>query len=162
MTTKKYRVGIASDFSGFNLKEAVRKHLLAAGYAVEDYGQTDPSGKVLYFEAATALAKALQTGACDRGIAICGTGAGVSLVINKFRGIYCVACESVYTAQKTALINNANVLAMGEKVVSQAMACEMAEEWLKGLWCEGFEEQRKKNNECGFEFLQEIERENFR
>jgi ribose 5-phosphate isomerase B len=84
------------------------------------------------------------------------------LVINKFRGVYCVACESVFTAQKTSLINNANVLAMGEKVVSQAMACEMAEEWLRGAWCDGFEEQRRKNNERGFAALQEIERENFK
>ena len=156
------RVGVASDFSGFNLKEAVRRHLLSAGYVVEDFGQTDPSGHMLYFEAASALAKALQAGSCDRGIVICGTGAGVSLVINKFRGVYCVACESVFTAQKTSLINNANVLAMGEKVVSQAMACEMAEEWLRGAWCDGFEEQRRKNNERGFAALQEIERENFK
>lgn len=158
---KQYRIGIASDFSGFNLKEAVKKHLLSIGYVVEDFGQTDPLGKMFYFEAAMALAKALQAGACDRGIVICGTGAGVSLVINKFKGIYCVACESVFTAEKTSQINNANVLAMGEKVVSQAMACEMSEEWLKGVWCEGFEEERKKSNERGFAVLQQIERENF-
>jgi len=156
------KVGIASDFSGFNLKEAVRKSLVSAGYSVEDFGQCQPTDHVLYFEAATSLAKALQAGTCERGIVICGTGAGVSMIINKFKGVYCVACESVYTAQKTSLINNANVLAMGEKVVSQEMACEMAKEWLAGVWCEGFEEQRKKNNQRGFAVLQEIENENFK
>jgi len=156
------KVGIACDFSGFNLKEAVIKSLLSAGYDVQDFGQCQPADHVLYFEAATALAKALQSGACERGIVICGTGAGVSLIINKFKGIYCVACESVYTAQKTSLINNANVLAMGEKVVSHEMACEMAREWLSGIWCEGFEEQRRKNNERGFAVLQEIENQNFK
>ncbi len=155
------KVAIASDFSGFNLKEAVRKFLITEGYAVEDVGQTSTTERVLYFEAAAGLAKALQSGSADRGIAICGTGAGVSLIANKFRGIYCVACESVFTAQRTSLINNANVLAMGEKVVSHDMACEMAKAWLNGVWCEGFDEQRRLNNERGFAALQEIERQNF-
>jgi ribose 5-phosphate isomerase B len=117
---------------------------------------------VPYYEAASSLAKALQSGVYERGIAICGTGAGASLIINKFKGIYCVACESVFTAQRISLINNANVLAMGEKVVSQEMACEMAREWLNGVWCEGFDEQRRKNNERGFQVLQEIESRHFK
>ncbi len=156
------KIVIASDFSGFNLKQAVKKHLTDSQYDVTDVGQTDPDNKVLYFEAASRLAEAMQSGAYTRGIVICGTGAGVSLIVNKFRGIYCVACESVFTAEKTSLTNNANVLAMGEKVVSYDMGCEMAKAWLNGKWCEGFEEQRRKNNERGFEVLQEIERKNFK
>jgi ribose 5-phosphate isomerase B len=84
------------------------------------------------------------------------------MIVNKFKGIYCVACESVFTAQKTALINNSNVLAMGEKVVSYDMGCEMVKEWLSAQWCEGFEEQRRKNNERGFEVLQGLEQKNFK
>ena len=145
-----------------SLKEAVKKYLVLAGYAVEDVGQMNPADRVPYYEAASSLAKALQSGVYERGIAICGTGAGASLIINKFKGIYCVACESVFTAQRISLINNANVLAMGEKVVSQEMACEMAREWLNGVWCEGFDEQRRKNNERGFQVLQEIESRHFK
>lgn len=156
------KVAIASDFSGFRLKEAVREHLLALGYELEDVGQREASEHVLYFEAASALAAAVQSGRCERGIAICGTGAGVSLIANRFKGVYCVACESVYTAQKTCLINNANVLAMGERVVSHSMGCEMAEEFLKARWCEGFEPQRRMNNERGYRAMQEIEERNFR
>ena len=59
-------------------------------------------------------------------------------------------------------INNANVLAMGERVVSFSMGAEMAERWLKGRWCEGFEEQRRRSNERGFVRLREIEAENFK
>jgi ribose 5-phosphate isomerase B len=158
---KALKVVIASDFSGFNLKEVVRNYLLSAEYAVQDVGQRTAAEHVFYFEAAASLAKALQSGMADRGIAICGTGAGVSLIANKFKGVYCVACESVFTAQRTSLINNANVLAMGEKIVSHDMACEMAREWLSGIWCDGFDEQRRKNNERGFAVLQDIERENF-
>lgn len=156
------KVAIASDFSGFRLKEAVKKHLAAAGYDIEDVGQLQEQEQLLYFEAAANLAQAVQSGNFDRGIVICGTGAGVSLIANKFKGIYCVACESVYTAEKTSLINNANVLAMGEKIVSFDMGAEMAEKWLRGIWCDGFAEQRRKNNERGFAVLKGIEAENFK
>ena len=79
------------------------------------------------------------------------------MIANKFRGVYCVACESVFTAEKISLINNANVLAMGERVVSYDMGGEMAEKFLAGKWCEGFAPERKKNNENGFQRLQELE-----
>ncbi len=152
------RVVIASDFSGFRLKEAVKAHVIALGYDLEDVGAQNEEDMTLYYEAASAAAKKIQSGEADRAIVICGTGAGVSMIANKFRGVYAVACESVYTAEKTSLINNANVLAMGEKVVSYAMGQEMAEKWLAGKWCEGFEEQRRRNNERGFAMLQELEK----
>ena len=152
------KVAIASDFSGFQLKEQVRQHLEKSGYDIMDVGQKDPQNQMLYYEAATRLARVLQNGECRKGIVICGTGAGVSLIANRYKGIYCVACESVYTAEKISLINNANVLAMGEKVVSFTMGCEMADAFLKSVWCQGFEEQRRINNEKGFEMLAAIEK----
>lgn len=156
------KVVIASDFSGFRLKEAVRNHLTALQYDVTDVGQRTEEERVLYYDAASHLAEAMQSGDYDRGIVICGTGAGVSMIVNKFRGIYCVACESVFTAEKTSLINNANVLAMGERVVSYSIGQEMAEKWLQGVWCQGFAEERRKNNETGFAVLQAIEAKNFK
>ena len=156
------KVVIASDFSGFRLKEAVKAHVISLGYEVTDVGAQTEEDKTLYFVAAENLAKCLQEGKADRGIVICGTGAGVSMVANKFRGVYAVACESVYTAEKTSLINNANVLAMGEKVVSYAMGAEMAEKWLAGKWCEGFAPERKQNNERCYAKLHEIEAENYK
>lgn len=151
------KVVIASDFSGFRLKEAVKAHILSLGYELEDVGAQKEEDMTLYYEATGRAAEMIQRGDAERGIVICGTGAGVSMVANKFRGVYAVACESVYTAEKTSLINNANVLAMGEKVVSYAMGAEMAEKWLAGRWCEGFETQRRLNNERGFARLQELE-----
>ena len=156
------KVVIASDFSGFRLKEAVKAHIVSIGYEVEDVGARSDDDTTLYFEASERLARYIQEGRADRGIVICGTGAGVSMIANKFKGVYAVACESVYTAEKTSLINNANVLAMGERVVSFSMGAEMAERWLKGRWCEGFEEQRRRSNERGFVRLREIEAENFK
>ncbi|MBQ2626610.1 MAG: RpiB/LacA/LacB family sugar-phosphate isomerase [Eubacterium sp.] len=153
------KVVIASDFSGFRLKEAVKAHVLSLGYDLVDVGAQTEEDTTLYYEASSAAAKMIQSGEAEKGIVICGTGAGVSMIANKFRGVYCVACESVYTAEKISLINNANVLAMGEKVVSYAMGQEMAEKFLAGKWCEGFAEQRRLNNERGYAKLQELEGE---
>ena len=141
------KVAIACEASSFQLKEQVKKHILDLGYEVVDAGQQSEEENVLYYEAAANLAKKIQSGECERGIVFCGTGAGASLIANKFKGVYCVACESIFTAEKISLINNANVLAMGSRVVSFDMACEMAERFLAGRWCEGFAEQRRKNNE---------------
>ena len=147
------KVAIACETSSFQLKEQVKKYIMNLGYEVEDVGQLSEDENVLYFEAAANLARKIQS------IVFCGTGAGVSLIANKFRGVYCVACESIFTAEKISLINNANVLAMGARVVSFDMGCEMAERFLAGQWCEGFAEQRRKNNERGFEVLKQIEEE---
>ena len=142
------KVAIACETSSFQLKEQVKKYIMNLGYEVEDVGQLSEDENVLYFEAAANLARKIQSGACERG-----------LIANKFRGVYCVACESIFTAEKISLINNANVLAMGARVVSFDMGCEMAERFLAGQWCEGFAEQRRKNNERGFEVLKQIEEE---
>ena len=156
------KVAIACEASSFQLKEQVNKHILYLVYEVLDAGQQSEEENVLYYEAAANLAKKIQSGECERGIVFCGTGAGASLIANKFKGVYCVACESIFTAEKISLINNANVLAMGSRVVSFDMACEMAERFLAGRWCEGFAEQRRKNNERGYEVLRQIEEEQCR
>lgn len=154
------KVALACDFSSFLLKEAVKQRLLSLGYEVMDVGQQTADDNVIYYEAGINLAKLIQSGECEKGIAICGTGAGISMVVNKHKGCYAVACESVFTAEKISLINNANVLAMGARVVSWDMGCEMAEKFLAGKWCEGFAPQRRQNNENGYRKLQEIERNN--
>lgn len=154
------KIVIASDFSGYQLKQAVKTHLGAMGFTIDDVGHQSEKDLVMYYTAAANLAKAIQSGDYEKGIVICGTGAGVSMIANKFIGIYCIACESVYTAEKISLINNANVLAMGQKVVSFDMACEMAEKFLGNKWCEGFTEERRRNNENGFTILQKIEQDN--
>jgi len=151
------KVAIGSDFSGFRLKEAVRVFLENEGYDIVDVGQTNEKDQLLYYEAAVNVSKAIQSGQCQRGILFCGSGAGVSLVANKHKGVYCVTCETLYTAEKIQLINNCNVLAMGEKIVSPIMGGEMAKAFLDAKWCDGFEEQRRKNNERGFAVLQELE-----
>ncbi len=151
------KVVISCETSSFLLKEAVKARLEAAGYEVLDVGARTADEQVAYYDAARRLAEVIQSGECARGIAMCGTGGGISMIINKFRGCYCVACESVFTAEKISHINNANVLAMGARVVSWDMGGEMAERFLAGHWCEGFTEARRLSNEKGYEVLRQIE-----
>lgn len=151
------KVVIASETSGFSLKEAIKSHLITLGHEVLDVGAKSDSDGTLYFQSSANLAKAIQSNEAEKGIVICGTGAGASLIANKHKGVYCVACESVFTAEKIGLINNANVLALGARVVSHDMACEMVEKFIAHRWCEGFAEQRKLNNERGYAEMQKIE-----
>ena len=156
------KVVIACESSSVDLKESVKQRLINEGYEVGDVGQQLGGEPVLYYEAAEKLAKEIQSGQYERGIAICGTGAGISMVLNKYRNIYAVACESVFTAEKILQINNANVLCMGSRVVSHDMGSEMALKYLEGKWCEGFAPERRKNNENGYAKLKSLEEEFYR
>lgn len=156
---EKEKVALSCETSSYLLKEAVKQRIEAAGYEVVDVGAQSADETVMYYEAAQRLAALLQNGTCKRGIVMCGTGGGVSMIVNKYKGCYCVACESVFTAEKISLINNANVLAMGARVVSWDMGGEMAEKFLAGHWCEGFAEQRRIGNETGYAVLQQVEAE---
>jgi RpiB/LacA/LacB family sugar-phosphate isomerase len=96
--------------------------LREAGHDVTDVGQQREDETVRYYEAGELLARAIQSGAYERGFVMCGSGAGVCMTAGKFRGVYAVACESEYTAAELRRITNANVMAMGEKVVTPAVA----------------------------------------
>ena len=156
------RIVIASDFSGYALKEIVKKHLSDNGHELIDVGHLDNGIKVVYPDTAVKLCTEFLKGGYDRGILFCGTGAGVSITANKFQGIYCVPCESVYTASKSPVINNANVLAMGLNVVGSENACRIADAWLEQSFCKDLAPERKAFIESLFKSVQEIEKENFK
>ena len=131
------KIAIASDASGFRLKEHVKQVLREAGHDVTDVGQQREDETVRYYEAGELLARAIQSGAYERGFVMCGSGAGVCMTAGKFRGVYAVACESEYTAAELRRITNANVMAMGEKVVTPAVAGRMALAFVDSDWCDG-------------------------
>ncbi|MCI8513865.1 MAG: RpiB/LacA/LacB family sugar-phosphate isomerase [Lachnospiraceae bacterium] len=152
---------LAADFSGFALKETVKRHLEEQGHEITDVGHREDGQQVVYPEAAGRLCREFLKGGYDRGLVFCGTGAGVSITANKFRGIYCVPCESVYTALKCPVINQANVLAMGANVVGGENACKIADAWLSQSFCQDFAPERAAFIEGLYGKLQEIEAENF-
>ena len=91
------------------------------------------------------VAPLVQNGTYEKAILICGTGAGMSVVSNKFKGVHAVACEGVYSARMARAINNANVLCMGGWIVGPEMAIEMVKTFLSTEWCEGLEDWRAVN-----------------
>ncbi|MEG7531306.1 MAG: RpiB/LacA/LacB family sugar-phosphate isomerase [Hungatella sp.] len=131
------KVAIGGQGSAFLLKEAVKESLMEKGYELFDVGQTDPIDNQFYFvDTVERVAEKIKTGVCERGIIMCGSGTGVSMVANKIRGIYCVPCESVFTAERVYPFNQVNVMAMGAMVVTAQMASEMAIKFLESK-CEG-------------------------
>lgn len=124
------KIAVACDHGGLNLKRAIVKYLKDNGYEVKDFG-TDTFDSCDYPDYAAPAARAVASGECDRGILVCSTGIGVSIVANKIKGVRCAHCHDTYCAEFTRLHNNSNVLALGEKVVGEGYALKIVEIFLK-------------------------------
>ena len=139
------KIAIGSDKSGFAAKEAVKAYLTEIGAEFDDLGTTDLDHVIPYYAVADKVAPLVQSGAYDRAVLICGTGAGMCVVSNKYKGVYAVACESVYSAKMARAINNASVLCMGGWIVGPEMAVEMVKTFLATDWCQDLEDWRREN-----------------
>ena len=125
----KTRIVITSDHTAIDLRRAVAAHLEARGCVVEDVGPvtTESTDYPKWGEKA---ARVVLAGGADLGIAICGTGFGISLAANKLAGIRCVVCSEPYTAKLSRQHNNANMLAFGARVVGQDLALMIVDAFL--------------------------------
>jgi ribose 5-phosphate isomerase B len=118
------RLALASDHAGLDLKEELAAFLGGLGHTVENLGthSKDPSD---YPDAARAVAAALTQGRAERGIIVCGSGAGVSIAANKVPGIRAAVCHDTYTAHQAVEHDDMNVLCLGSRVVGGALATEI-------------------------------------
>ncbi len=123
------KVALACDHGGLQLKDAIKGHLEKNGYEVEDYG-TYNGDSVDYPDFAGRAAKAVAAGECDKGIVVCGTGIGVSIVANKVKSIRCALCHDVFSAKATREHNDTNMLAMGQRVIGEGLALTIVDTWL--------------------------------
>ncbi len=139
------KIAIGSDKSGFAVKEAVKAWLAETGADFADLGTVDLNDVHPYYRVASEVAPLVRDGSYDRAILICGTGAGMCVVANKFRGVYAVACESIYAAKMARAINNASILCMGGWIVGPEMAVEMVKTFLATDWCQDLEDWRAEN-----------------
>lgn len=124
------KIAIACDHGGLNLKNEIKKYLVTNGYEVVDFG-CDSYDSCDYPDHALPAAEAVASGKCERGILVCSTGIGVSIVANKVPGVRCAHCHDSYCAEFTRLHNDSNVLALGEKVVGVGYALKIVEIFLK-------------------------------
>lgn len=122
-------IAIGSDHAGFGLKSAVIKHLEERGIEYKDYG-TYSEASVDYPVYAGKVAEAIQSGECEQGILICGTGIGISIAANKYKGIRAALCSDCFSAEATRLHNDANILAMGARVVGEGHALKIVDTFL--------------------------------
>jgi ribose 5-phosphate isomerase B len=139
------KLAIGSDKSGFAVKEAIKAYLTEAGVEFDDLGTTDLNEVHPYYRVASDVAPLVQNGTYEKAVLICGTGAGMCVVSNKFKGVHAVACEGVYSAKMARAINNANVLCMGGWIVGPEMAIEMVRTFLATEWCQDLEDWRAVN-----------------
>ena len=122
-------IGIGSDHGGFALKEAIKKHLEERGLEYKDYG-TYSSASCDYPVYGRAVAKAVAAGECQLGILICGTGIGISITANKVPGVRAALCSDCFSAEATRQHNNANILALGARVLGEGLALKIVDTFL--------------------------------
>ena len=122
-------IAIASDHGGFALKQELMAHLRARGLEYRDFGCLSAES-CDYPDFGEPAARAVATGDCDRGILICGTGIGMSITANKIKGIRCALCGDCYSAELTRRHNDANILALGARVVGPGLAEKIMDTFL--------------------------------
>ncbi len=135
------KVSLGADHGAFELKEAVKKHLEEKGIEFEDFGCYSKES-VDYPKYAFLAANAVAKGECDFGIICCTTGLGVSMAANKVKGVRAAVCTSEMLAEMTRRHNNANVICMGQKVVSEDLAMKMIDIFLSTEFEGGRHERR--------------------
>ena len=124
------KIAIGNDHSAVEMKNEIKSFLESKGYEVLDQG-TNSTESCDYPAYGEKVGKAVVTGEADLGIAICGTGLGISLAANKVKGVRACVCSEPYTARMSRLHNNCNVLCFGARVVGSELAKMIVEEWLK-------------------------------
>ena len=129
MTNKNKPIIVGADHNGLSLKNAVRDYLRHQGYRVDDAG-VNTSEPVDYPDIGKAVAEAVIAGKYDRGILVCGTGAGMAIVANKVRGVRAVAVSDPYTAQRARASNNAQIITIGSQVIGPEVAKKLVDIWL--------------------------------
>lgn len=122
-------IALGSDHAGFPLKTHLVSWLRESGYAVHDLG-TDSTSSVDYPDFAAAVGRAIQHGDADRGIVVCGSGAGAAIAANKLVGIRASVCHDTYTAHQAVEHDDMNVLCLGARIVGEAVAEELVEAFL--------------------------------
>jgi ribose 5-phosphate isomerase B len=144
-------VAIGSDHAGFRLKESLARHLKELGHDVVDLG-TDSEEPTDYPPICAAVGRAVRDGRSERGVILGGSGQGEQIAANKVRGVRAALCHDLYTARLSRQHNDANVLAMGARIVAPELAREILEVWLATAFEGGRHDRRIRG-------IEDIERE---
>ena len=152
------KIIMGADPCGFDLKEAVKKALKEDGHEVVDM---TPEA-ALFYEAAKMVASAVSEEKFERGMIFCGTGMGVSIIANKYKGVYAALCESFYQTRRARSVNNANVLCMGGMLIADTLGVDMARVFMDTKHLEGYDEKTAKALSMDYAALKAFEKEHFK
>jgi RpiB/LacA/LacB family sugar-phosphate isomerase len=136
------RLALASDHAGYDLKEELAAFLGRTGHEVEDLG-THNREPTDYPDAAEAVGDALRSGRVERGILVCGSGAGVSVAANKIPGVRAAVCHDTYTAHQAVEHDDMNVLCLGSRVIGGSLAAEIVAAFLAAQFSGGERHRRR-------------------
>ena len=123
------KIAVGADHGGYSHKEAIKKHLIGRGFEVKDFG-TYNEDSTDYNEFAVKVAEGVRDNKYDRGILVCGTGIGMSVMANKVSGIRAALVHDLFTAEATRLHNDSNILAMGGRVIELEKALKIVDIWI--------------------------------
>ncbi len=148
-------INLASDHAGFDLKEAIKKYLLKNKFKVKDFGTFNRDAVAWSYYGAMAAKAVSDNFATQRGIIVCGSGIGMSMVCNKFKNVRAALCHDKHTAELSRKHNNANILNLGARILEVKTALEIVEIWLKTKFEGGRHQQR-------LDLMSDIENQNFK
>lgn len=123
------KIALACDHGGVNLKEAIKKHLIGLGHEVVDFG-VNSSESVDYPDYALKATTSVANKETECGILVCGTGIGIGIAANKVRGIRCATVGDTFSARMTKAHNNANMIALGERVTGLGLGLDIVDAYL--------------------------------
>jgi len=135
------KIAIASDHAGYQYKSIIKAHLLSKGYEVRDFG-TDSEESVDYPHFIRPAAEAVSRGECDQGIILGGSGNGEAIVANKVKGIRCAVCWNSDSARLARAHNDANIISLGQRMMTPETAIEIVDTWLSAKFEGGRHEKR--------------------
>ena len=147
-------IAIGSDHGGYELKEEIKKYLDEKGIEYKDFG-TNSDERTDYPMYGEAVAKAVQSKECEKGILVCGTGFGMAIVANKFKGIRCASCWNEEVAKLLKGHNNANIIALPGRFINTSQAVVILRAWLATEFMEGRHTER-------LQMIEEIEKTNMK
>ncbi|MBW1897697.1 MAG: ribose 5-phosphate isomerase B [Deltaproteobacteria bacterium] len=141
MTENKSPIIIGSDHAAFPLKEKLKQFIVEKGIEIQDAG-TDGENSVDYSDFGIKVAMAVSKGEYKRGILLCGTGLGMSMVANRFPHVRAALCSDLFSAKMSREHNDSNILVLGGRIVGEALAIELVKAWLETPFEGGRHQQR--------------------
>ena len=139
-------IAVGSDHAGYRLKENIKKHLESLGYKYQDFGAYSEE-PIDYPDIGLKVAESIAAGEFSKGILICGTGIGMSIVANKVPGVRAALCHDTYSAERARRSNNAQILTMGAEIIGPETAKKIVEVWLTSEFGQGPSDRVKASAE---------------